>query len=348
MKIKNLINVEKLYFLNLKIRKSLLNYLDRKLFDNKEIDIKDTILILGSPRSGTSWLMFIMAAIPDYTYLFEPLQPHRFPKSVETGFKSRTYIKPDINWPKGEDYLERVFTGKIVSKEPIYEFKLEMIMSRFLSNKLIVKSVRMNRMLPWVVEKFPLKKTLFIIRHPCAVVASQIKTGWCGYHSSQPPYKDIFPKPKDIVKEASNIQGLRPEILNKLKKMNSLEETLAAAWCLDQYVPLSQPKSYPWTAMTYEHLVKNGIKAIKPLFEDLGEQKVPRSINKFLDLPADMVKRLKSGAISDRDKQLSKWKKNLSEKQIKKILKIVEIFDMDFYSEKIMPDLDHPLLKNVW
>ena len=44
--------------------------------------------------------------------------------------------------------------------------------------------------------------------------------------------------------------------------------------------------------------------------------------------------------ISNADKQLSKWKKALSDKQIERILKIVRDFDLDFYTEDIEPDYD--------
>ena len=45
--------------------------------------------------------------------------------------------------------------------------------------------------------------------------------------------------------------------------------------------------------------------------------------------------------IRDADKQLSKWKKYLSEKQIQRILKVVSDFGLDFYTEDIEPDYNN-------
>lgn len=46
----------------------------------------------------------------------------------------------------------------------------------------IIKFTRANRLLRWMAEKFPIKPPILIIRHPCAVVSSQIlHGGWKNY-----------------------------------------------------------------------------------------------------------------------------------------------------------------------
>ena len=87
--------------------------LDKIIFSSKKFDIKDTIVITGTPRSGTTWLMEILGVIPEYICLFEPLNPIYFPESIEVGFKSRKYLPPDVDWKDGEEYLRKIFTGNL-------------------------------------------------------------------------------------------------------------------------------------------------------------------------------------------------------------------------------------------
>ena len=91
----------------------ILQYPDKFFLRVKKINIKDTIVISGTPRSGTTWLMEIFIKIPGYTYYFEPINPLWFIKIRGRGFKSRTYLPPDKDWPEGQDYLEKAFTGRV-------------------------------------------------------------------------------------------------------------------------------------------------------------------------------------------------------------------------------------------
>lgn len=323
--------------------------INKKIYTAKKIKIKDTILVVGSPRSGTTWLMDILAALPDYTYTFEPLNPIWSPGCFEVGFSSRTFIETDKSWPEGEDYLKKIFTGNI-SDIPIKDslilslitgFSIRNTMRQLFGNKLIVKSVNMNRMLPWIAKKFQLRKIFFIIRHPCAVIASQLKTGLCGYRSSNYPYKDIFPTQKNILDEASKITEFDNKLHNILKKKIKIEEILAISWCLDNYIPLSYKKPNKWSFIFYEKLVKDGEKEIINIFNEIGEHKIPDEAFYKLKKPSVVVVKKEKKFIKKPIEQLSKWKKTLSKTQIENILKIVSEFGLGFYSDEIEPNNDY-------
>jgi len=211
-------------------------------------------------------------------------------------------------------------------------------MHHLIGNKLLVKFIRLNRLLPWVAKRFQLRKIIFIIRHPCAVIDSQLKTGFCGYHPNNPPYKDIYPTQKNILDEASKIEGLDTRILKRLQEIDTREEIIAASWCLDNYIPLSYPKPYPWTLVVYEKLMKDGEREINRLFNEIGEKNVRRSAYRHLNIPSMVIQKGESDIVTKADIQLSKWKKSLSEGQIERILSIVSDFGLDFYTEEIEPD----------
>lgn len=313
--------------------------LDKIILKSKKFNMADTIVLAGSPRSGTTWLMEIFETISWYTHLFEPLNHEWFPELLELGFKSRTYLTSNANWLEGEHHMRKILTGQVFSSiMPQYRLEIDPFMHRLLGKKLIVKLVRGNRLLPWVAEKFQLRGIVLIIRHPCAVIASQLKTGMCGYNSYSPPYPDIFPNLEDILKESSEIKGLDQGLLDRLKGIKTLEEILAAVWCLDCYVPLSFPKPYPWIVVTYEKLAKEGEKEIVRIFNEIGEKNIPKAAFKRLKIPSTEAPKREHKIVVKSDEQLSKWKKSLSEQQIENILNVVSAFGLDFYTEDLEPD----------
>ena len=319
--------------------------IDKHLFINKKkVNQKDTIIIVGTPRSGSTWLMEILETIPEYTYLFEPINPIYCPEAFNIGFKSRHYIAIDKDWPEAEEYLKRVFTGQVFGHLDPYKLKYKVMRRRVFADKLIVKFIKFNRMLPWASNRFQLRGKFFIIRHPCAVIASQLKTDIFGYHPTSPPIKGIFPTHKQIIEEASQIDFLDSSLLKKIKTYKTKEEMLAVVWCLDNLVPLTSPKPHPWTTVIYEKLVKDGKREISRIFKEINEE-IPESALKQLREPSMLTMKSDEKYLENTNKQLSKWKKYLSKKQISRILSIVEEFGLDFYNKDIEPDYSNKKIK---
>ena len=118
--------------------------------------------------------------------------------------------------------------------------------------------------------------------------------------------------------------------LEQLVKMMDQEEMLAAMWGIDNFIPLSLPKPYPWITIAYEKLVKEEKSEVTRIFNKIGEINIPQSVMKRLKEPSMLTLGSDRKVISDAEKQLSKWKKMLSEKQVERILNIVNDFGLDF------------------
>jgi hypothetical protein len=309
---------------------------NNQIFINKKIHLKDTLLVVGSPRSGTTWLMELLTTLPEYTYIFEPLNPIWSPQSFTVGFRSRTFLSKSHKWPEGEQYLQKVFTGQIsnipIINNPISDIfsglSVQNLLKYFLGTKIIVKSVNMNRMLPWIAQHFPLRGIFCIIRHPCAVIASQIRTGLCGYRPSHPPYFDIFPRMDDILEEISQMDHLDSNFTKRLPALKTQEEILAVTWCLDNYSILSEPSSNKWNLVSYEKLLTDE-REIENLFFTIGEKGIPKSALKQYKTPSSVTTKNDRKSIQRTGQQLLKWKNFLSEQQIERILKIVSDFGID-------------------
>jgi len=302
------------------------------LISSNNVKIENTIIISGSPRSGTTWLMEILGTLPRDKTIFEPLHMKFFPEVKELGLSPRQYLEPPREYPKIRDYLERTFKGEIISNHPHYRLEFLEVCNRLIYTGVIAKFVRANRMSPWIAEHFNLKKIYVLVRHPCATIASQMKYKIYGYFT-QPN----FPPKKLIIQEALDIPDVdeNPWLVNKIKSINSYEELLALVWALDTYIPLKYSQKYSFSFVFYEDVITNPEKTVKWIFGELREN-IPREAYKKLEIPSMLAFDFQK----EQEKQLSKWKAYLSERQVKNILKIIKWFDLDFYNESPYPDYD--------
>lgn len=175
-----------------------------------------------------------------------------------------------------------------------------------------------------------------MIRHPCATIASQIETGVRGYFTPRE-----VPLGREIVlKEASRIPQIRENesLMKKLNTLSAYEEVLAAIWSLDNFVPLSYLSEHPnaWYTAVYEKLIVDFEEEIERIFGYIDE-----------DVPEEVYKKFRRPSKTTHDrgylgtlKQLLKWKKKLSERQVNNILKVTGWFGLDFYTENPEPDYD--------
>jgi len=145
-------------------------------------------------------------------------------------------------------------------------------------------------------------------------------------------------KKRLIIKEAMQIPLIREneELIDKLKNLETKEEIIAAAWSMDNFVPLAYPKPHPWHTVVYERLLLDGYRELRNIFSYIGER-VPRSAYKKLRTPSKTTFHKKWGRL-DPNSQLLKWKKKLPREKANRILKVVHWFGLDFYNEDPEPD----------
>lgn len=296
--------------------------------------IENTIVVAGSPRSGTTLLLEVLFRLPGYKALNEPLFQHC--TQIEHGFEYRSYLPQDKFSQQQINFLDKVLRGQMNSSAR-WLFEAESRVGRIIehssSNKLVVKFCRINRMLPQFTNQFNLLGTVFIVRHPCAVINSMLRFGvwdnWNSQHikkSLKDPSSSIYIQHlPDEVKEVFN------PVLNRIKTKT---EALAMIWCLDHYLPLIYSNHHPWILVFYEELVKHNKQELSRITEALGI-KINDEMHTKMNSPSSSVK----GKLhKDPDVQLSKWKHQLTSRQIDNILSIVDETGLSrFYSDSIEP-----------
>jgi len=248
----------------------------------------------------------VLGAIPDSCILFEPLHLKNVPEAETTGFSWRTFVAPEEQWPEGEEFLKRVFEGKIVNDWTAKETSFR---EAYKSKRMIIKFVRANRLLPWICQKFAVPSPILLLRHPCAVIASQLNYGWKNAtRRGAPIYLDEYPIFQAALSEAEGD-----------------EEYLAAVWALDQLPPLLQQTPCPWTIVTYEELVLRPEATLLKIFDKWNMKIDMDDALSRLKKPSSVVSRSGISGING-------WKKSLTNEQISRVLRTVNSFGLSFYS----------------
>lgn len=308
---------------------------------SKNHDIHNTVVISGAPRSGTTWLFeILLGMIPRSFGLYEPLHLVAHKRLQKLGFSWRQYIAPGQRWREAEKLFTDILCASKIDVEHVGHYlwrdhqgrldvlyKLADVLYKLAkADTYIVKFCRANRLLKWMVETYAIKSPILLIRHPCAVVSSQLTSG---YYNLEQIRTQLFSIP-EVFKEVRWINELA-------QRVSTVEEQFAFVWCLDYYIPLSEPKPHPWILTTYEKLVTEGETELNRLLGSLGYE-AKRD-------PNDLLKRPSAEAHDDSNvargqNPLTTWRRRLNRTQQDRVLSVVAEFGLDFYSKELEPDYE--------
>lgn len=301
-------------------------------------DVTDTIVVTGSPRSGTTWLAELLREMPGYKQLNEPLHLDSAPRArAIQSLQWRTHVPEDSNFPELESLLHDAFTGR---EGATWKWRLKdsnplrQVFRHATRRKLIVKLIRAGRMLPWVTKRFPVRALVSTFRHPCAVVASQLNYGWSV--SRYPEPDELQETLGQFPDEIENMFG------SVLAQIDSPAGVLAAVWCIDTYMTLHQSVYRPWVVTTYEDLLERRTTEAHRILDSLGEP-LPKQLDAQLNEPSHSAS--DDLTVDDIEKQLRKWQKRLDADQIDTVLSLVDAFGLTIYTEEPRPN--HQRLRQI-
>ena len=220
----------------------------------------------GTGRSGTTWLSRIIGSQLSARVMFEPFHSRYVPEFG--GFHYFQYMRPEADNERLHAYCERVLSGRI--RDRWIDREVDVIRPQFR----IVKEIRMNLFLRWFSIRFPDVPLLFVVRHPCAVVASRMQWGW-GSDSDlasflvQPALVEDF-----LADKMDIIEGARTEA-----------QKHALVWCISNLVPLRQFAGTELPVFPYERMVDRPEEEVPRLFGAIGQDYAP-SVFKALRRPS--------------------------------------------------------------
>jgi hypothetical protein len=277
-------------------------------------------VIASTGRGGSTWLTEIVATLPGYTVVWEPLHLGNNPECKEYGFGWQNVISPDAEVPRRQEYLRQLLTGENLSTSVLTSLEFRPLRLLRSEGGYIVKFVNANMMLRWLMETFPVSGVL-MIRHPCAVVASQLRHGGWDHIT-----KDNMTVPEELFKQHKHLATVFSDIQTQ-------EEILAFEWAIQTYVPLSSARPHPWFLITYEELISNGESVLAELFGTLGRS-VPDGAYDQLHTPSATAS---SGLEQGAQAQLRGWQGRLSTKQIDQILRVAHAVGVTCYDDDVRP-----------
>jgi hypothetical protein len=288
----------------------------RRLLRDGDRDLGRTILIAGAPRSGTTWLAELLESSLSARLMFEPFHARLVP---EFGYlKPFSYLRPDDVDDRLFESCHRVFDGSL--RNPWVDKNLTTVRPRCR----IVKSVRSNLMLAWLLQRFPEISNIFVLRHPCAVVLSRMHYGW----NAEDDLASMLGQPR-LVED-----HLAP-YLERIQSATTTEEKHAILWCITNLVPLRQLGHETLKPLYYEHLYSDRANVLKVLgravHRDLGN--APQTASERPSRTTTSLSPILRG-----DDNLRRWQRELSADAVRRILDLVAAFELDWlYGAGLMP-----------
>jgi|GEM_PF-3681348 len=143
----------------------------RRLFRDTAKNAQTTVL-LSSGRSGSTWISTTLQQIPTTRVIFEPF--HAGKGTTELSGHRFTYLDAQTSNDRLADSFRRVVQADI-RKPWIEQFNTGTTLTY---DRRLIKLVRANLLFPWLHKWFPEFRYILLLRHPAAVILSQLNGGW--------------------------------------------------------------------------------------------------------------------------------------------------------------------------
>lgn len=283
------------------------------------------ILILSSPRSGSTWLMELIYTQPGVKYINEPLG-----KNI-LDYKHFLPIKTRWNYICLDEYEKGILKEYFIKDKAIKYFGPKNIFSvnyNFFTNRRVIKCIRANELIDWFLTECGFN-CIYLIRHPLSQSLSCIKRG---HHVQVEEYLA-----DDRYKERYLNKELIGFIRDIIAHGTDLEK-FVVDWCLDNLATLLYIRNKERNGLvflTYEELVMKPLETIDLLSERLNLTAKER-MTKHINVPSMVTdsstsktkNNIKKG---DRFSLINKWKGAVSDEEEARLFKILERFDIDIY-----------------
>jgi hypothetical protein len=204
------------------------------------------IFVLGSARSGTSWLSENLAKPFRYRMLFEP----EHDKQTRDGhmLSDSMFTKDNPASKEALNYLNKVLQNRIdcnwIAQNSNRKYKMHLW--PFIPKMFIIKSIRLNLSCEFLSTQLAIP-IVFIIRNPLEVIHSQKRVNfpWLYDFSYFLNQSHLV----DLIKSEFNY-----DVLEINTKSNT--EKLAVRWCIENVIPLQIKKkpSENFHLIKHEHL----------------------------------------------------------------------------------------------
>jgi hypothetical protein len=298
-----------------------LSIIAHNMFLDSNRDHRATVLLAGSGRSGTTWIVDVANFDNYYRLMIEPFNRGRVPAVKD--FHRRQYLRPPDIDPTYLGPATSIFTGAI------RDGFIDQLNRRLIVSARIVKDVGCTLMLGWLRARFPGMPIVFVLRHPCAVAHSRTKLGW----------DDIR---EDYLSQPDLIADHLAPFAQAIRDAKTDFERHVYTWCVENYVPFRQFGPDEMHVAFYENFCVDPLPELGRLFGFLGRPYDER-IFKRLTRPVfsgHTPGRPRPTTSMTIDALNEPWRRQLSQAEIDRAHEIVASFGLDrIYGRDYLPDV---------
>ena len=303
-------------------------------------------IIVGSGRSGTTWVQDALAQANGYATVFEPLHPEAIPAMA--AYAGR-YLRAEDRCDELESYLQGVFSGRTRNAWITYRVRPDRLAFRakrltdarlthewlmrwkkFFRNyaryrrdqgkPLLVKFIRANLMLPWLASHFSVRIAA-VVRHAGAVVESKMRLGGDDW------------EPDAVIEHYRSQSRLMAELPDANAKLFNGDLTPAGKhaliWCMENKLLMERAADWGVVLVFYEDLLDASNEgAWKSIVKGLGLKNLPDITSRRS--ASQQASPLTAGQGYD-SKHFGGWYSRLSSDQVEEIQHVLDAFEVDQY-----------------
>ena len=289
------------------------------LYVDANRDPASTVLLAGSGRSGTTWLVGVANFDNHYRLMIEPFNRAQVP--AVAAFRRRQYVRQSSVDPTYLEPSTAIFTGAL------RDGYIDQLNRRIICSSRIVKDVRCTLMLGWLRARFPGMRIVYVLRHPCAVAYSRAKLGW----------DDIR---EDYLGQPDLIEDHLAPFAAAIRAATTDFERHVFDWCVENYVAFRQLAADDVHLAFYENFCSGSRQELDRLFAFLGRPYDAR-------VDATLARATTSAFVAGRPRitaaaggQKEPWQERLSPSEIERAYDIVESFGLHrIFGRGAVPDI---------
>ena len=288
------------------------------------------IIILGSGRSGTTWLHDVSSSHANIRRIFEPLHPLQVKSAAKF---AGLHLKATSRNKDLYKYLNEVFYDRThdawlrwlhlgITKDTnpsrkAWQFGYNLPRYKFWAKNRSVKFIQANLMTKWLANSFP-HPIIFMIRNPYNVIRSQLNMGW--------PHNTINYTRQESIREYLEEKNILEFVLSS----TSLVEKLTIRWCIENVLAIEEG------ALNHENII-----AIK--YETLTENEKVFQLLSHIGYSEEETAKIKKGYQLQEKVRSTKRKSTrgdgLNQNQLHDIGNVLRMFKVDSY-QSLTSDFD--------
>jgi hypothetical protein len=273
--------------------------------------------IIGTQRSGTTWVGELIDPEQRHRVLFEPFHPVHSRVAQQAGLRWGEFVPPGSPHAALVRAVDRMARGRV--RDPWIDRQNR----RRIYRSRMVKDVSATNLVPWLAHHRPDDRVVLVLRHPFAVAWSLAEVPWA---SGRDDTDALFDQP--VLHDAIGpVPGL-DEWMTRAGEDSFLRRILK--WCMENALPLRSAAEGRYDVVHYEDLVVDPAAGMEAL--DVAAPPDPTR-------PSRTDFRGRARDLRDRPEELvTGWRDSLQPHEIDTGLAVLDAFGLaQYYGESPWP-----------